>query len=524
MQSKQGVRLALPGDLGLDCLREAWVVDSHPQESRVLTFWDSFEWGLWFGGRVLYSSRGCYRLCTRGSREAGWLGAVLCEERAGTRRRFWRDFESEAMRSQLEGVLGLRGLQPVVAGTWRLQHCDVRNEVGKIVCRLEWSSVSAGKHAGEDLLHSCLVLPLLGYQPEAERLLEQLCRRGARRSGDGSLEALLQHANCVPQKYTLRPAFGLEMATPAREALGRIVRAMLGIAIRNVPGILQDLDTEFLHDYRICLRKMRSVLGLVRDVYPAESSQRMRKILGDLARQTNRLRDLDVYLLARDEYLGLLPPGLRPALDEMFEDFLAQRGGEVRRAAARMQAPSSRLQLREMEAYFSEEMLHGPSPAAELPVGPLVFRSIYKRYRKIREIAAGFEADTPDESVHKLRIECKKLRYLMEFFSELLPKDQGAAMQRLLRRLQGRLGEFNDASVQQTSLMSYWQRKNSGAEVALGLGGLVSTLYNRQQRTRGFIQQALQEFCDASTAATFKHTFKLPGTVPATGSKRSKPL
>ena len=518
VKSKQSVRLALPDDLGPKRLREEWSVDTHSQESRVLTFWDTFEWGLWFGGHLLYSCGDVYHLCTR---EEGWLGAVLCEERAGGRRRFWRDFETESMRAKLEGMLGLRGLAPVVEGTFRLRLCDLRNKEGKIVCRLEWASVSAGKRGEEELLRSCRVMPLLGYEAEAARMVEYLTQRGAEMSGEDPLEVLLRYANRVPRKYTLRPAFGLEMDTPAREAVGRIVRTILEIAISNVPGILNDLDTEFLHDYRICLRKIRSVLSLVKAVYPSEGTQRMREILGDLARQTNRLRDLDVYLLARDEYLGLLPPGLRPALDEMFEDFSSEREREVRRAASKIRAPASRLLLREMDEYFSEKTPHEPSPATDLPVGPLVFRRIYKRYRKIRAIAAGIGAETPDEAVHRIRIECKKLRYLMEFFTELIPKEEGAAMQRMLRRLQNRLGEFNDASVQQKSLLDYWEQKRSGTEIALGVGGLVSILYHRQQQTRGLIEQALEGFCGGSTAANFKHTFKLPASVPATDSLRN---
>jgi CHAD domain-containing protein len=328
----------------------------------------------------------------------------------------------------------------------------------------------------------------------------------------------------VPRQYTLRPAFGLERETPTREAVGRIVRSILEIATGNVSGILHDLDTEFLHDYRICLRKIRSVLSLVKDVYPAEETRRTRKILGDLARQTNRLRDLDVYLLARDEYLGLLPPGLRPALEGMFDDFSAEREVEVRRVIAKLRATSWRHLIREIEEYFSEDTLHESSPAADLPLGSLAFRRIYKRYRKIREIAARIGVETPDEAVHQLRIECKRLRYLMEFFAELVPPEEGAALLRVLRRLQSRLGEFNDASVQQKSLLNYWEQKRSGTEVALALGGLVSVLYQRQQQTRGLIEQALEGFCAGSTAAAFKRTFKLPASVPATVAPKSTQL
>ena len=516
VQRKESVWLVLPGDFEPECLRVEWGVEIHQQESKVLVFWDTFEWGVWFGGHLLYSCGDVYYLCTR---EGGWTGAVLCEEEAGGRRRFWGEFETPAMRAKLEGLLGLRGLSPVVEGTFRHSQEEVRNEVGKIVCRVEWTSVSPGKkRGGEELLNSCRVLPLLGYEAEAVRLVEYLTQRGARTSGDGPVDVLLRHSGQMPQQYTLRPAFGLTRETPAREAVRRISLSILEIATRTVPGILDDLDTEFLHDYRICLRKIRSVLSLVKDVYPAEETQRLRKILGDLARQTNRLRDLDVYLLARDEYLGLLPPGLRPSLEGMFEDFSAERVREVRRVISKLRAPAWRHLVKELEEYFSEDTPHEPSPNADLPAAPLAFRCIYKRYRKIREIAAGIGADTPDEAVHQLRIECKKLRYLIEFFTELIPQGEGAVLLRLLRRLQGRLGEFNDASVQQKSLLHSWEQKKSGVQVALGVGGLVSILYHRQQQTRGLIAQALEGFCGGSTAATFKRTFKLPVSDSATAA------
>jgi CHAD domain-containing protein len=515
MQKTESVRLLLPGDVGPECLQDEWQIETRQQESRVLTFWDTFEWGLWFGEHVLYSCGDVYHLCAC---DDGWLGAVLCEEEATGRRRFWGEFETASMRTALEEMLGLRGLAPVVEGTFLLRQSDVRNEMGKIVCRLEWTTVSTGD---VELLHSCRVLPLLGYETESARVEECLAIRGAKESGEGPVEVLLSHAERVPQKYTLKPSFGLEADTAAREAVGRIVRTILDIAGRNVPGILDDLDTEFLHDYRICLRKIRSVLTLVKEVYPADETTRMRKILGDLARQTNRLRDLDVYLLARDEYLGLLPPALRPPLDGMFEDFAAERAVELRHTAAKMRAHASRKLMREMKKFFSEETRHKPSPHAELPVGPLVFRSTYKRYRKICKIAAELGAATPDEVVHQIRIECKKLRYLMEFFSELIAKEEGAALNKLLRRLQGRLGDFNDASVQQKSLLDYWEQHKSGSHVALGVGGLVSILYHRQQQTRALIEQSLEEFCGGSTAAAFKRTFKLPAAVSAAEATRN---
>ncbi len=67
--------MVLPGDLGPECLRTEWRLEIHSQESKVLEFWDTFEWGLWFGGHVLYRCGGVYNLCRH---ENGTIGAVVC--------------------------------------------------------------------------------------------------------------------------------------------------------------------------------------------------------------------------------------------------------------------------------------------------------------------------------------------------------------------------------------------------------------------------------------------------------------
>jgi len=516
VENKERIRMVLPVGLGPECLKEEWCLEILPRKSKVLTFWDTFEWGIWFGERVLFSCGNVYHLCARDNN--GWLGPVQCEEEAVGRRRFWGEFETPSMREILEGLLGLRGLAPVAEGIFGLRQCELRNDMGKIVCRIEWTTVSTGEHEEDVLLRYCQVMPLLGYEFESTRVVELLTLRGARLSGDGPLDILLHHSNHLPQKYTLRPSFGLTRDTPAREAVSRVVRTVLAIATRNVPGIIEDLDTEFLHDYRICLRKIRSVLSLVKDVFPREATHRLRRLLGELARETNRLRDLDVYLLARDEYRGMLPPELRKCLDGMFDDFSAERECEMRRTASRMQKRAHLRLIQELEDFFRVDARHEHSPAADLPVGLLVYQCIYKRYKKIRKIAAGFGVETPDEMVHQLRIEGKKLRYLMEFFSELIPREDTAEAQKLLRRLQGRLGDFNDASVQQKSLLSYWNQNKHGSEVAFGLGGLISILYHRQQQARERIKHELDEFCGGSTASAFKRSFRLPVSDPGTNA------
>jgi CHAD domain-containing protein len=127
------------------------------------------------------------------------------------------------------------------------------------------------------------------------------------------------------------------------------------------------------------------------------------------------------------------------------------------------------------------------------------------------KIERSLGADTPDEAVHQVRIQCKKLRYLIEFFGELLPSDETDHIEKQLRRLQTSLGLFNDYSVQQRTLLDYWEqkRKTGGNHegLALSLGGLIALLNEGQQTERKRFHDTLDDFCAPQVARAVKAAY-----------------
>jgi len=61
---------------------------------------------------------------------------------------------------------------------------------------------------------------------------------------------------------------------------------------------------------------------------------------------------------------------------------------------------------------------------AAVPIIDLARKRIYKRYQRVVSDGDYILTHTQDELLHALRIECKKLRYLMEFFASLFPKKE----------------------------------------------------------------------------------------------------
>jgi len=75
----------------------------------------------------------------------------------------------------------------------------------------------------------------------------------------------------------------------------------------NEVNIEKDLDTEFLHDFRVAIRRTRSALGQIKNVFPMRTTNRFKKDFAFVGELSNQLRDLDVYLLKEDTYKTMLP-------------------------------------------------------------------------------------------------------------------------------------------------------------------------------------------------------------------------
>jgi CHAD domain-containing protein len=471
------------------------------------TFYDTFEWGIWFGQRLLYQSGGQLCLCER---DHDWIGDLRRATPIAARRvpRFVWEFPEGDLRRELEPLVGIRTLMRVARLWIQEQPVELLNREEKTVFRFDLTALFPEGGAAEPFYRLCHFRPLRGYEAEAAKAIEILRALGAREISEGPLAIFLREQGSPPRHYTLRPSFDLRPDLPVRETARRIIHRMLAIARENEVGIKEDIDTEFLHDYRICMRKIRSVLSLLKGIYPEEKTNELKALFERCCDATNSLRDFDVYLLARDQYTRMLPEVLRAPLQEVFHDFGRERRRALRKVVRDLSSTEYRASIEKVERFFSAPADILETDVSHEPAGPLIAGRIYKRYKRILKIERGLGSDTPDEVLHKVRIHCKKLRYLIEFFSELLPEGETDQIEKQLRRLQTCLGVFNDCSVQQRSLLQYWERKRQESgrheDLALCIGGLVALLYHDQQGERNRFHNTLDDFCSPQIARAVK--------------------
>jgi inorganic triphosphatase YgiF len=243
-------------------------------------------------------------------------------------------------------------------------------------------------------------------------------------------------------------AVALDAAMNAGEALRRIAWAAIGQMQANEAGTVEAVDPEFLHQFRVGLRRLRSILALARVPLSASIHATLLDDLRSLQQALGPARDWDVFAT------GTLPPIVAafPAVSGL--KGIRVRAGQLRRAHDRQAADIvasrdfQKLLLRLGLALTDATLDPRDEPSAWLgrPAREYAAEILAARYRKLRKRGAHLATATPEER-HATRIAGKKLRYAAEFFSPLFSAKRARRFTAALAELQDVLGALNDAVV-----------------------------------------------------------------------------
>lgn len=484
----------------LEALRSSFRCEIVDHAARPITYLDTFDWRLHRAG-------GCLRLAPeRSGPTLSWLaedGTVRHRMPAKTAPPFAGDFPPGALRRAIEPVIAMRRLLVVV--DLRLSGCTVNvlDRREKTVVRLHYEEgrAAAPESQGEpvELPPVLRVQPIRGYDRARQKVVRYLERDlGLEPVAGSEYERALHAIGRQAGDYTSKAKIELDPAMPAGEAAKLIHRTLLATLRRNEAGTRRDLDSEFLHDFRVAIRRTRSALSQLRGVFPAADVERFKGELRWLGGVTGPTRDLDVYLLKMDGYKAELAEAVRQDIEPLQKYLVA----EQRRAQRRMvrQLDSSRCQslLADWEAFLQQPAELDGAPNAGRPIAEVASERIWKVYRRVIKEGLAIDQATPAEALHDLRIRCKKLRYLMEFFRGLYDPAKIGKLIKALKQLQDNLGDFNDYEVQQMSLAGFgedMQRRGAApAETLMAMGRLIEHLAAGQQRERDHFAERFARF------------------------------
>ena len=330
------------------------------------------------------------------------------------------------------------------------------------------------------------VATLRGYEVEGAEVLELVAAQAKPAPLEGLLARSLERVgDGLPQRRgPAKPRLVPSMT--AAQAVAEILGSSLAVVEHNEEGVRRDLDSEFLHDFRVAVRRTRAVMSQLRDVFDVERTKPFRKALKWLGGVTGPTRDLDVYLLKFPKYRDALVDGPGTDLAPLEQYLIQQQRVEQRALDEALTSERYRKLLAEWRKLLRQvEVGRWITDPGQRPVQEVASERILGMYRKVMLRGSVIDADTPAQRVHDLRIDCKKLRYLLEFFAKLYDPKELKPIVRTLKSLQDLLGDFNDYEVQQHSLASIAARWSAEGQVpvetVLAMGRLVERL-NQGQR------------------------------------------
>jgi CHAD domain-containing protein len=491
----------------LSALAEEFEAVAAPEYSATVVYTDSFDWRLFQHDYILHCHNRAWTLYHGDSGEV----TMLQEGPELKRCCFARDFPTGPLKEMLESLLGIRCLLPLATVHLTGRQVRLLNRDRKTVARIVFEE--QGLVADKSVFRLLRLFSIRGYDRELAAVRQILAENGV----DQPVSPLIGfEEGCKaigrqPLDYGSKFSLDLDPGYTAKQAMAHIYRHLLTAINRNLPGVLDDLDSEFLHDLRVAIRRTRSGLSLVKDVLPPAVIEAFTKDFGILGRITGPTRDLDVYLLKQDDYLARLPPALQPGLLVFFAELTLRRQSEQKKMVRALRSKKSRTILTAWKRYLAADDRE-PAPAAGTAVKHLAGRLIFRRFKRVMRQGTALDAATPDFEIHRLRIQCKKLRYAIEFFSSLYPSEEMQLMVRQLKQLQDILGTFNDLSVQQQMLHRFLEglgfRLRRNLELAAALGGLMQSLFVEQQELRGHFAEAFAQFSDPENTALFHKLFR----------------
>jgi CHAD domain-containing protein len=247
---------------------------------------------------------------------------------------------------------------------------------------------------------------------------------------------------------------------------------LLEVALHVAPIARAGLESEGVHQLRVALRRLRSLLKVFRPITGCKQGRALDGALKEMLGHLGPARDWDVFLAG----IGADMPALLPE-DRRLKSLL--RAAEAKRQAAyavlaeALDGPGWRAAVISGLAFLLEKPWRagaGDERLGLLEAQPQDFAALVLDKRWQRLLEAGSEIETlPPEALHELRLDAKRLRYAAEVFAPVFPRKAARRFQRRLAALQEELGRSNDAAVARSLVQSLAREKDEGRAWAIGM-------------------------------------------------------
>ncbi|TXT28687.1 MAG: adenylate cyclase [Rhodocyclaceae bacterium] len=249
-------------------------------------------------------------------------------------------------------------------------------------------------------------------------------------------QLFLKQAN-GPQKASPSP---LDARQNSAEAFHLLASQGMQMWQANLLGTLTSQDQEFVHQFRVSLRRLNSLIKVFKPALPHHYQVQWAKRVKELSQITGDVRDLDVMRS------GIVEPMLRSDDQQIL--------AHAKAALAALESAKQEALVQVQQLHFGGPVLLFARDLQELDTDD--FPKNLPRFAEkqlaglhrnaVKRLTKTLKSPTP-ERAHRFRIALKHLRYSCEFFAPLFDNDEMVEYAKAVAGLQDAFGFINDFHV-----------------------------------------------------------------------------
>ena len=280
----------------------------------------------------------------------------------------------------------------------------------------------------------------------------------------------------------------------------------------NLDGCIAGQDPIYLHDMRVANRRVRAALIEFKALFPDDSINRYQDEFQWIHQVTTKVRDLDVNLQHYAGYKSQIPKEWRPFLEPLRELILDKRKSAQEVLIQDLRSARMTAILIDPKNNLIDDMLLSSALSLE-SAKEYGCRRIIKRYKQVRKKGGKLTKKTPADDFHNYRITVKKLRYMMEFFQQVLDDDGYIVLRRGLKNVQDAFGAFQDAKVQANQLRNFADElflTGASVNTLLSIGQLLFSVDKKGRQSKKACLKQVNWILDDATARAFQTCFQYP--------------
>lgn len=216
----------------------------------------------------------------------------------------------------------------------------------------------------------------------------------------------------------------------------------------NKESFLQSGDTEALHQFRVGLRKSRSILHLSKELYDENICKTLCDSLKNIANETNEKRDLDVFI----EYLESVN-GTRVLIHNLLE-INQNHENSIRELIF---CKSSEEFFADYEIFLDDKTKFFASKNCDIIFKKFIAKIIREYVVKLERRLKSLDDDSLNDEFHQVRIYFKRLRYVLDSTSDMFDIRVLQKCTKYSKSMQELFGELQDRDVWRQILEIYKQ-------------------------------------------------------------------